>query len=158
MFRHRWSQFVCSVLLVIVTLNIFFASLGWDLAHTIRHNDPEIKRMEELHAALTALHKELHTIQKASKNESSVNEVNESASSPRIATGVNPTVSTLISQQVIKNSPVDEQNVTPKSSDQPRKPMDKNKSALIFTMDSIASYEQNSLAGGASGNYCTNVD
>ena len=148
--RQQILFVVMIILTLLVMINIYFSVTRVDL----RKEDNEINKLALLHDVLTELHKELHTLHKSLPTISPLDSINNKSTSVQEPGVMNP------HQIVGKHSAAklnsinsDKLNITniPVIVSAHENAASRIRRAVIFTMDSIASYERNSLSGGAAG-------
>lgn len=122
------GKIVLFIIAAVAALNILLAAFGWNtiISKNSTTNDPT----EKLHFALENLRHELRMVH---------NRQNQTPNVPQLVTEVS-----LAPKSV-------HLKVSNEKSDAEMNSSNPSKSVVIFTMDSISSYENNSLSGGAAG-------
>lgn len=135
------------VLFTVIVINVFTYVRITFPVHYIDSSEylRDIYRIHLLNETLIALHKELEAVVPSINSSPHSQPLTDATSTHGIAVSVqlNRTIDIGSSDSSIPVAVVSTQLSVPV----------KRKSAVLFTMDSIYSYEQNSLAGGASGTF-----
>jgi hypothetical protein len=161
---HRVFQVITAAVVAVIIVNLIFVpKIHWT-GQLANIEDREIQTIALLNETLTALHNELYSLKqkRLAAREPAENKKppvpHSENKEPHGATASS------IPNQGIADTPPAERAAA--STGEVRKPVSVTPSAskptgiraVIFTMDSIASYEKNSLAGGAAGKASTHSD
>jgi hypothetical protein len=137
--RYKYGVFVVVAIVIFIALNLVFGGL-WTTLYSSEPPDAAVTK--ELTEVLLSLHTELKELRDTKIRYTQG--ANSSSPTPRTGNVLSEPQS---KREVIVNDPsVLSQKV---EVDTPARVIPKR--AVIFTMDSIASYEKNSLSGGAAG-------
>jgi hypothetical protein len=141
---HCVALLVVLVVGLITVVNYFVVLFPHRWNRQDNNYGEEIAQLEALNKSLIALRQELHVIRQRTETGGAEGSSLQTASVPR--SGNTPA-------QVIEDCTTSRKDAgrTGKIEGERKISLTKGKAAVIFTMDSISSYEENSLSGGAAG-------
>lgn len=138
---HCVALLVVLVVGLITVVNYFVVLFPHRWNRQDNNYGEEIAQLEALNKSLIALRQELHVIRQRTETGGAKGSSLQTASVPHTPT------------QVMEDRTTSRKDAgrTGKIQGERKIPLTKGKAAVIFTMDSISSYEESSLSGGAAG-------